>query len=772
MAITNFGFGVPPVPERPVSGGLGSDGWSQILMGLALMDAGRPQVNPPPLMQTLSPMLQMQAQQSALAQKERQQKQLMDYASQVLRSAPEMPGLADDDGAPGGLFAPTSGGAPAYPSTGSPQFSAGGATPSAVERFLDLARHHESGGRNVMQGVAPPGGGFNPSVGRVTGPSTAQGYYQITNTTWRNFAPQAGVDLAVYPTAMSAPPEVQRHVARTIATTDGVQHWTDFNPRLRLAVEAAGLPVSGPIGAGAPPVRLAQAGPQTMTDAPPAGDPRSGMLSQYTPEEMAALRARGMIGPHGIPTVPPGAFRINSRGEPYAADLAAQSEQERRNVAASMAAIRAGAQGTGPRGSFGDPSTPPAASGVASDTVMSPQRVAQASAIMPQTPPPANPETVRGATTQRAAAVRSYHYWSRAMIAAGMLGEGGKGIIDAAKANLDIAKEFLTAEQKKRLDLIYGPQIAAAEEAARTGPLVARAWQMPDASPELQGRITGAREAAQQPYLLERQQQQADLSLRNQQQAPTGDMRDYQAYVADQRGRGQEPLSFFEWSQATRRSGQPLNLGSIPQDYQVVPVPGGGYRMELVPGSPTARAAGQARDQSRIAANVVIGNIDNAKNLSSYWTTGLLGSYTSRIPGTPGHDLAATIETLGSNAAFERLQAMRESSPTGGALGQVSNYENQMLRSAYWSLAQSQSKEQFERNLDNFKKTFLDVVYGTDERLKDRLDAGEITKKQYDDTISLKRGAAARSVPGTAQPSGQPAAPRRYIWTPNGLVPE
>jgi hypothetical protein len=185
--------------------------------------------------------------------------------------------------------------------------------------------------------------------------------------------------------------------------------------------------------------------------------------------------------------------------------------------------------------------------------------------------------------------------------------------------------------------------------------------------------------------------------------------------------------------------------------------------MELVPGSPTARAAGQARDQSRIAANVVIGNIDNAKNLSSYWTTGLLGSYTSRIPGTPGHDLAATIETLGSNAAFERLQAMRESSPTGGALGQVSNYENQMLRSAYWSLAQSQSKEQFERNLDNFKKTFLDVVYGTDERLKDRLDAGEITKKQYDDTISLKRGAAGQIVPSEAQApdvgAAQPAAP-------------
>jgi hypothetical protein len=126
----------------------------------------------------------------------------------------------------------------------------GGAS-SGVERFLDLVQQHESRGRNIMQGVLGPNGGYNPSTGTVTGPSTAQGYFQITNTTWKSFAPDAGVDLSQYPTAMSAPYDVQRQVARTIATTSGTQHWMDYNAALRFAAVGEGFPRSGPISGGA-----------------------------------------------------------------------------------------------------------------------------------------------------------------------------------------------------------------------------------------------------------------------------------------------------------------------------------------------------------------------------------------------------------------------------------------------------------------------------------------------------------------------------------------
>lgn len=99
---------------------------------------------------------------------------------------------------------------------------------------LDLIAQHESGGRNIKQNVVPPGGGFNPSVGRVTGPSSASGPWQITNTTWRKRAPREIAQK--YPTAMSAPVEVQRSVAGKIFRETGFQDWAPYNASLRKAI--------------------------------------------------------------------------------------------------------------------------------------------------------------------------------------------------------------------------------------------------------------------------------------------------------------------------------------------------------------------------------------------------------------------------------------------------------------------------------------------------------------------------------------------------------
>ena len=141
------------------------------------------------------------------------------------------------------------------PVTSQPNLVRGGAVGDAVDKFLDLTAQHESGWRNIHQGLV------SPTV------STAQGYYQITNTTWRSFAPGAGVDLAKYPTAMTAPPEMQRQVARHIVTTSGVQHWTDYNPTLRSSALSVGLPVSGPISGSS--TAPAQPSPTAGTDQPP-----------------------------------------------------------------------------------------------------------------------------------------------------------------------------------------------------------------------------------------------------------------------------------------------------------------------------------------------------------------------------------------------------------------------------------------------------------------------------------------------------------------------
>jgi hypothetical protein len=105
-----------------------------------------------------------------------------------------------------------------------------------------MIAQRESAWRNVLTGAWNPTTGFNQSTGGITGPSTASGYWQITNTTWRAYAPQAGVDVRQYPTAMSAPYDVQRNVAGTIYEQRGFRDWAPYNSAIRadLARNGAG----------------------------------------------------------------------------------------------------------------------------------------------------------------------------------------------------------------------------------------------------------------------------------------------------------------------------------------------------------------------------------------------------------------------------------------------------------------------------------------------------------------------------------------------------
>lgn len=59
--------------------------------------------------------------------------------------------------------------------------------------------------------------------------------------------------------------------------------------------------------------------------------------------------------------------------------------------------------------------------------------------------------------------------------------------------------------------------------------------------------------------------------------------------------------------------------------------------------------------------------------------------------GSDAQKLREMLNVIETNIAFDRLQEMREASPTGGALGQVSDMENQMLKQSLASLSQYNS---------------------------------------------------------------------------------
>lgn len=114
------------------------------------------------------------------------------------------------------------------------------------------------------------------------------------------------------------------------------------------------------------------------------------------------------------------------------------------------------------------------------------------------------------------------------------------------------------------------------------------------------------------------------------------------------------------------------------------------------------RNAPKAASALRLAeqrASRVTQAIDAAVPNVGYWTAGLGGASLDKIPGSPARDLRAQIDTIKANIGFDELNQMRQSSPTGGALGNVSEREIAYLQSVLSNLEQSQSPEQLRQNL-------------------------------------------------------------------------
>lgn len=91
---------------------------------------------------------------------------------------------------------------------------------------------------------------------------------------------------------------------------------------------------------------------------------------------------------------------------------------------------------------------------------------------------------------------------------------------------------------------------------------------------------------------------------------------------------------------------------------------------------------------------------------------GMQGLAASQIPGTNAFAIAQGINTVQSSISFNRLNEMRQSSKTGGALGAVSEPELKMLRDSVASLNQGLSENQFWKNWERVRMNFDQVVNG------------------------------------------------------------
>ena len=92
--------------------------------------------------------------------------------------------------------------------------------------------------------------------------------------------------------------------------------------------------------------------------------------------------------------------------------------------------------------------------------------------------------------------------------------------------------------------------------------------------------------------------------------------------------------------------------------------------------------------------------------------TGLGGQIFEQVGGTEARNLQAFLDTVKSNLGFDALKKMRFESPTGGALGQVSDTENKLLQSTVASLDLTQDAETLRSNLEKVKRHYGAVAYG------------------------------------------------------------
>lgn len=112
--------------------------------------------------------------------------------------------------------------------------------------------------------------------------------------------------------------------------------------------------------------------------------------------------------------------------------------------------------------------------------------------------------------------------------------------------------------------------------------------------------------------------------------------------------------------------------------------------------------------------------------------TGLLStgfaSISKFVPGTPARQLEESLKPILGEAAFGRLQQMRDASKTGGALGQVSERELGLLESAMGALSTSQNESQFRSNLLAYRKQLRESNTRIQEKYKELRGGGSSGK--------------------------------------------
>lgn len=155
-------------------------------------------------------------------------------------------------------------------------------------------------------------------------------------------------------------------------------------------------------------------------------------------------------------------------------------------------------------------------------------------------------------------------------------------------------------------------------------------------------------------------------------------------------------------------------VGTIPQGYELFTDPATGARsMRPIPGGPedSAKADAAKASGAAIASDVVTTAADRALAANNERLVGgLPGAIAAYNPSSANAEVYRQVDVLTANAKVENLQAMRNESPTGGALGSVTEKETQMLADQAGAL--NPASPNFERDLKDYTRNLLRIIHG------------------------------------------------------------
>ena len=192
-------------------------------------------------------------------------------------------------------------------------------------------------------------------------------------------------------------------------------------------------------------------------------------------------------------------------------------------------------------------------------------------------------------------------------------------------------------------------------------------------------------------------------------------------------------------------------MGTIPAGYrlnkdtkELEAIPGGPTTVPLAPKELQAREAKFPQATTALktfdsTSDNLIKDLERLKNHSGL--SNITGVIAGRTPSltVQGREAQALYDKIIARGGFQELQSLRQSSPTGGALGNVSNQEGQSLRQAFGALDRTQDASSIKNEIDRL----VENINGAKSRVREA----------YDMTYDYKNTVPRSNVASPAAPS-------------------